>query len=195
MKRRSMIGNPVLVFRYRGQLIDWEFSPEMVDMNGVQVPTWAKERRHGVDGPDLVVKVAVRGGSPEVVELGFQSKPGQSEVRQKHLRALDVDRLASDLYAIFVAEFSEGPSRDDEQRAMRVAEKFVERQRLPRDYRVLNDEVLRQVAEVYRANVSHAPTKAVAKHFSVRDRMASTYVDRARKAGYLPPTKQGQKKA
>lgn len=31
-------------------------------------------------------------------------------------------------------------------------------------------------------------------HFGVKLRMASTYVDRARKAGYLPETKQGQKK-
>jgi hypothetical protein len=78
---------------------------------------------------------------------------------------------------------------------MRVAEKFVERQRLPRDYRVLNDDVLRQVAEIYRANIKHAPTKAVAKHFGVKDRMASTYVDRARRAGHLPRTKQGKKQA
>ena len=31
-------------------------------------------------------------------------------------------------------------------------------------------------------NISHAPTKAVAKAFGVKDRMASTYVDKARKA-------------
>ncbi|MEV3905507.1 hypothetical protein AB0K11_24585 [Mycobacterium sp. NPDC050551] len=189
------LGNVILQMRYRGQLVDWQFSQETVVMDGVDVPSWVQERRHGVGGPDVVVKVAVRDGSPEIVQLSFEAQPGQGEVREKHLRAVDVDRLAADLYATFVAEFSENPSRDDEARAMRVAERFVERQRLPRDYRVLNDEVLRQVADVYRANVSHAPTKAVAKHFSVKDRMASTYVDRARKAGYLPPTKQGQKKA
>ena len=84
---------------------------------------------------------------------------------------------------------------DDYERAARIASKFIERQRLPRDYRVINDELLKKVAEVYRDNIHRAPTKAVAKHFGVKDRMASTYVDRARKAGYLPPTKQGQKKA
>ena len=60
---------------------------------------------------------------------------------------------------------------------------------------MLNDDVLRKVAEVYRKNFEHAPTKAVAKHFALKDRMASTYVDTARKAGYLPPTKQGKKQA
>lgn len=193
MDRPSVLGNAIIQFRHRGQLIDWQFSHETVEMDGVEVPTWVKERRHGVGGPDLVVKVAVRGGSPEVVELNFQAKSGQSEVRQKHLRAVDVDRLASDLYAVFVAEFGDNPSRDDETRAMQAAEKFIERQRLPRDYRVLTNDVLREVAEVYRANFAHAPTKAVAKHFGVKDRMASVYVDRARKAGHLPPTKQGRK--
>ena len=102
--------------------------------------------------------------------------------------------MAIDLYAVLVAEFGENPSRDDEARAMRIAEKFIERQRLPRDYRVLNDDVLRLVAEIYRANIKHAPTQAVAKHFGIKSRMASTYVDRARKRGFLSPTKQGQKK-
>ncbi|BBX25395.1 hypothetical protein [Mycolicibacterium alvei] len=195
MDRPSMIGAPVFRFRYKGQLVDWEFSSETVEFNGVPVPKWATERRHGVGGPDLVIKVAVRDGSPEVVELSFEAKSGQTEVRQKHLRAVEVDQLASDLYAVFVAEFGENPSRDDESRAMRVAEKLIERQRLPRDYRIISDEMLRLVAEVYRTNIERAPTKAVAKHFGVKDRMASTYVDRARKKGFLPPTKQGQKKA
>ena len=132
---------------------------------------------------------------PELVQLRFEVQPGQSEVGEKHVRKLEVNRLATDLYAVFVAEFGADPSRSEEARAMRVAEKFIERQRLPRDYRVLNDEVLQKVAEVYRNDIDHAPTKAVVKHFGVKDRMASTYVDRARKAKHLPPTKQGQKKA
>jgi hypothetical protein len=195
MERPGVLGDAVITFRHKGQLVDWQVSHERVEMNGVQVPVWVKERRHGVGGPNLTVKVAVREGSPEVVELSFRSGPDQSEVRQKHLRAVDVDRLASDLYAVFVAEFGENPTRDDEARAMRVAEKIIERQRLPREYRILTDDVLRQVAEVYRANIKRAPTQAVAKQFGVKDRMASAYVDRARKAGHLPPTKQGQKKA
>jgi hypothetical protein len=48
---------------------------------------------------------------------------------------------------------------------------------------------------VYRQNIDRVPTQAVAKRFGVRPRMASTYVDRARQAGFLPKTKQGMKKA
>jgi hypothetical protein len=168
---------------------------QQVDLGGVQVPAWITERRIGVDGPDLVVTVAIRDGSPDVTQVSFESSADQSEVRQKHLRALDVDRVAVDLYAALVAEFGENPTADASDRAMRAAEKVIEQQRLPREYRILTDDVLRKVAEVYRDNIKHGPTKAVAKHFGVKDRMASTYVDRARKAGHLPATKQGQKKA
>jgi hypothetical protein len=51
------------------------------------------------------------------------------------------------------------------------------------------------VADVCRRNIHRAPTQAVARTFGVKPRMASTYVDRARQANYLPPTKQGKKKA
>jgi hypothetical protein len=54
---------------------------------------------------------------------------------------------------------------------------------------------LESVADVCRRNIHRAPTQAVARTFGVKPRMASTYVDRARQANYLPPTKQGKKKA
>jgi hypothetical protein len=188
-------GETTVRFWYEGQLIEWTRSHGYETIGGVKVAAWVSQRRYGRGGPDMFVKVAVRDGSPEVVELCFTSQPGQSEVRQKHLRAVDVGRLATDLYTYEVTEADADDSPWDYARAERTAEKFIERQRLPRDYRVITDDVLRKVAEVYRQNIGHAPTKAVAKAFGVRDRMASTYVDRARQAGHLPPTKQGQKKA
>jgi hypothetical protein len=62
-------------------------------------------------------------------------------------------------------------------------------------HRAVTPELLKSVAEVYRRNIDRVPTQAVARSFGVKSRMASTYVDRARRAGYLPPTKQGKKKA
>lgn len=61
--------------------------------------------------------------------------------------------------------------------------------------RVISGELLRRVAQVYRANIDHAPTRAVAETFGVKPRMASGYVQRARAAGYLPKTTQGKKQA
>ena len=99
------------------------------------------------------------------------------------------------MYAVEVTDADYDAAPHVYAQAERIAEKFIERQRLPRDYRVITKDLLKKVAEMYRDNIHAAPTKAVAKHFGVKDRMASTYVDRARKAGYLPPTKQDQKKA
>jgi hypothetical protein len=97
------------------------------------------------------------------------------------------------LYAVEVSDWDEDVPLNDY--AQRLAAKFIERQRLPREYRVIDDDLLKQVARVYRENIRRAPTKAVAKRFGLKERMASSYVQRARRKGFLPPTKQGQKKA
>lgn len=188
-------GATTIRFRYEGQLIEWTKSHSYETIGGAKVPAWVSQRRHGRGGPDVFVKVAVRDGSPEVVELCFTSQPGQSEVQRKHLRAVDLARLASDLYAVEVTDADYSAEPFEYAAAERIADKFIERQRLPRDYRVITKDFLKKVAEVYRDNIQHAPTEAVAKHFGVKIRMASTYVDKARRAGYLPPTKQGQKRA
>jgi hypothetical protein len=189
-------GKTSVTLWYEGQLIEWTRSHRYEAIAGVEAPAWVSQRVYGSDGgPDMFVKVAVRDGSPEVVELSIKSRPGQSEVRQKHLRAIDLEQLVTELYATEVSEADHNSTPAEYAAAKRIAEKFVERQRRSRDYRIITNEFLMKVAEVYRENIHHAPTKAVARHFGVRDRMASTYVDRARKAGHLPPTKQGQKKA
>ncbi|MGV0069430.1 hypothetical protein ACRU44_17015 [Mycobacterium colombiense] len=183
-----------LRFRFEGQLITWSRARAYAPMGGFNVPAWVSQQRHGQGEPDMFVKVAVRDGSPEVVELSFISQPGQTEVRQKHLRAIDLHALATDLYTYEVSDADDDVPLSDY--AERLAAKFIERQRLPREYRVINDDFLKEVAQVYRANVDNrAPTKAVAKRFGVKERMAGTYVERARRKGFLPPTKQGQKKA
>jgi hypothetical protein len=194
----ATIGPIYLEMKDRGRQVRWRFSSQRETVEDVEVPTWIEQWQLGGKGPDTFVRVELRNGRPEVVELSFISQPHQNEVQQKHLRSVDVDRLATDLLAYWIcAEFVDPGTPRDKQRepAERAAIHFLERQRIPREYRVISDDFLKSVAEVYRQNIGHAPTKAVAKKFSVRDRMASTYVDRARKAGYLPPTKQGQKKA
>jgi hypothetical protein len=69
---------------------------------------------------------------------------------------------------------------------------------LPQDLRAgrrhVNAELLRQVAEVYRANFDNAPAEAIARTFGVKPRMAHEYVRRARERGFLPPDTQGKKK-
>jgi hypothetical protein len=184
----------VMNWSHQGQTVRWRASWEQVTLDGVDVPAWVEEHRHGGGGPDLTIRAAVRDGVPEVVDLRFAVGAGQGEVRQKHLREFDVDRVAVDLYAGVLAAIKVDVGEDPTE-TTRIAQKFIEHQRLPREYRVINSEFLKQVADVYRQNIAHAPTRAVAKEFGVKPRMASTYVDKARKADLLPPTKQGKKLA
>jgi hypothetical protein len=51
--------------------------------------------------------------------------------------------------------------------------------------RRLSDEMLEEVAQVYRSNVTNKPTQAVADHFGKAHRTAGLYVSRAREAGLL----------
>lgn len=180
-------------FRHEGQLIEWTRSHARATIAGVEVSEWVSQRRHGRGNPDMFVKVAVRDGSPQVVELSFISQRGQSEVRPKHVRDLDLEQLAKDLYAFEVVDADLDDGTAVWERANLAADKFIGRQRLPRDYRRIDDALLREVAEVYRANFSSAPTQAVAKHFGVKDRMAATYVKKARDRNLMSQTKQGKK--
>jgi hypothetical protein len=193
----SISGPLAVTFRHQGHVIDWRCSLENVELDGIAVPKWIEHHRHGISGPDVVIRVEVRDGSPELVELSFQAQPNEGGIQEKHVRAVKTNKQAEDLYAALVADFSSNPTHGSEAYAdvIRRAANFVEQQRLPREYRRLTDDVLRKVADVYRDNIRHAPTQAVAKHFGLQARMASTYVDRARKAGYLPSTNQGRKKA
>ena len=87
------------------------------------------------------------------------------------------------------------PKAGDHPAAFYAAQRFIERQRRPQGYRSITPAFLKAVADVYSRNLDGAPTAAVAKAFGVKSRMASGYVDSARKAGYLPPTSQGKKRA
>jgi hypothetical protein len=58
--------------------------------------------------------------------------------------------------------------------------------------RIVTDDVLRKVAEVYRENVADRPVEAVGGAFRTTHRTAARYVQRAREQGFLPPTTQGK---
>lgn len=175
---------------------------------GTPVPTWVEITTSGGVEPDRYVRVELRDGAPQLVKLAWTSHPDQREIRQKHYRDLDLTALVTDVVsgAFWIAPerpadplltYQEQTRRYVEQirTSKRMAAKFIERQRRPQGYRAITDDLLRSVADVYRSSIDHAPRKAVALHFQVTERMASTYVEQARKKGLLPPTKQGQKKA
>ena len=54
---------------------------------------------------------------------------------------------------------------------------------------------LKEVAALYRDNVDDGPWQAIMDRFDISESTAGRYVLLARKAGYLPPTNPGKKKA
>jgi hypothetical protein len=219
-KWKHVIGDEMcLVYRYQGRVEELRLSAEgqsikkasadSATLGEKRVPKWIELNTSGGAGPDTRVRVEIRDGSPEVVEIAWVSRPGQLDIRQKDLRAINLADLAVDLYTSSGAlPFPEGadgsPPTDDqitqwakETRKRRLESRnFLERQRRPRERRVMTDEFLESVADVYRANVhKRAPTQAVAKEFNVEIRMASTYVRKARERDFLPKTRRGKKQA
>lgn len=195
-----------------GPPISWRISPDTHAIEGLEVPTWIEATIPAEGAPDLFVRIEIRDDAPRVVALSFIAQADQGEVQEKHLRKVHVDQLATDLLAPWVSEQLSDPDvlafwtskglviptmarPEPGEPAQRAARKVFERQRLPPEYRRIDNEFLQQVAQVYRENIGHAPTAAVAEAFSVGYRTAVTYVDKARGKGYLPPTKQGRKKA
>ncbi len=94
--RVAVIIGPIrLQMKYKGRQVEWSFSSEKQTVEGVQIPTWIEQRQLGGSGPDTFIRVELRDGSPQVVQLSFTSEQHQSEVQQKHLRSVDVDRFGN----------------------------------------------------------------------------------------------------
>jgi len=168
------------------------------------LPVWFEIEVDGdLDGPGWFTRIEIRDGAPCCTELRFTSPPGVREIRQIDLRRVQLAALVEDFTAAWSLKVIRG--EDGQVESMEIpwigtaahgqARRAVQRARAVRGRRAITPEVLRTVAEVYRENLSSYPTKAVRETFGVSERMASEYVQRARRAGLLPPTVAGKKKA
>ena len=72
---------------------------------------------------------------------------------------------------------------------IRQAQKVIQH---ARSRRTISDDLLRQVAEVYRANLKDRPGEAVRAVFWVHPRTAARYIRAARDRGFLPETTRGK---
>lgn len=145
-----------------------------------------------LEGPDLSLTIEVRQGIPVYTELVLRSQPGSPDVRNKYLANIHLD----DWLEAIVAACSRrrvGPNTwvgeaDNHAAVVNVRQARAGRPRLAPEHLV-------RVAEIYREHVAGRPTEAVKRAFGVSDRTAARYVQAARKAGILPPTTPGKKKA
>lgn len=188
--------------RITAQLSDSDGSPLAENQWSPSIrflPAWVEFNLDGGNEPDFHCRIELRDGAPRLVEIGYKSREGQAEIRQKHLRATEVSGFMNTAYRHWIIEVRDiwrddpggfaVPAIGEEQH--RVLRNLVYDLRLGRSH--VDTELLRQVAEVYRANFDKAPAAAVAEKFGVKLRMAHEYVRRAREREFLPPTTQGKK--
>jgi hypothetical protein len=204
-KRWKFPGGPGSVEDEHGTVLS--ISDVFVLVEDRLVPEWVNFKLiRGLGDPIIIGRIEIRSDVPQCVKLALIADNRGREIRQSDLRAIEINSLVIDLMAVFsihvdqsdpdVTVFRGGaPGTDGPGGTYTAARRFMERQRKGPGLRDITPELLERVAEVYRANIDHAPTEAVAKTFGVKSRMASTYVQRARAAGFLPPTKQGKKQA
>jgi hypothetical protein len=136
--------------------------------------------------------LAITDGRPECRELRVVAQDGDRGIRQGDLAAIKVDDFTA-------AAFATVSRREDESLLDRVTglstiTKTIAESGGPK-YRTVSPKHLERVAQTYRADVTGAPTRAVAEAFGVPHSTAARWVLRARKAGQLPPTTKGRKQA
>lgn len=176
-------------------MIEVHWAGEWVDVGDYKLPTAFALRdsaRKGSDEPNLLVEFEVRDGVPVCRRVVFEATADGREVRTSDLRRLRVEDLLEDATTnVAHREDSEGEYYRNFQEWRDVVRAVRSKRRDGR--RRISDDVLREVAEVYRANVEQYPTRAVADHLGgVADRTARLYVRRARDAGFLGPSLKGK---
>jgi hypothetical protein len=143
-------------------------------------------------GPIVRLRIAVHDGRPELDGLIVDRREGE-EITSALLDGLPlremvggfVSRIA--VLAAVNAQRSTGQWPADQGEFDSFRDSAVSAASAARRRRVITDELLREVAEVYKANLATGhPTKAVQEHFGRTYRMAGVYVAAARKAKYLP---------
>jgi hypothetical protein len=142
--------------------------------------------------PDIGLRIEVRQGVPVYTEVVLHARSDGPDVRSRDVADIALDDwldaiVAACSYSRLGAADSwvKGDRRDAlaNVRKVRSGRPRISRERLVR------------VAEIYREHFDARPTDAVRRAFGVSDRTAARYVENARKAGLLPPTTPGKKKA
>jgi hypothetical protein len=140
--------------------------------------------------PNVDITWQVVNGSPVCREVCIRAVDTDKEVRCSGLAGVRIEDLLEktikallwthDLRRTDHPEEWIFPSGVAEADAVRQ----VRRARAGRKVKI-TDQLLQEVADIYRANVDRNPTAAVADHFDREPRTARLYVQRARKAGFL----------
>ena len=154
--------------------------------------------RREVDEPIVEIHFAVIDGVPQCRAVVASAIKGKRELRASDLRALPVEDILENVSAQLAEQLTTGdegterrvrrPLVDEWRRGSISAIRGARRQ----GRRRVTDDALREVADVYRANLDGNPTDAVRAHLGVADRTARLWVRRARDAGFLGESLRGK---
>lgn len=147
--------------------------------------------------PEVLITFEVRDGVPQCRRVEVRRTEASREVKSSDLRGVSLEdaletAVARAAYATIDLDgrisISRGPTDATEDRATVQIVREVRRD----SRRRMNDDMLRDVARVYREHVGDRPTAAVADVFDRSHRTAALYVQQARQRGFLGPTSQGK---
>ena len=144
--------------------------------------------RGGENQPDFAMKIEVREGIPQWVEVQLQARPDGPEVRDKDLAVIRLGDWLEQIVAMCSLKYSgTGPGWTSWSKPVddRTAVPDIRRALSGRP-RTVTPERLQQVAEIYRQHFERRPTEAVARSFGVSHRTAARYVQQARWHGSYP---------
>jgi len=147
--------------------------------------------------PEVTLGFEIRDGVPECTRVELRATAKGREVRSSDLRAVRVEDALETAISVAPHEYnvdadgrpSISPVPGNKEQA-RTTVKWARAARKEARRRV-TDDMLREVARVYREN-PYSPTSAVADTFDRAHRTAALYVHQARERGFLGPTSQGK---
>ncbi|MFS3127484.1 hypothetical protein ACLM5J_03670 [Nocardioides sp. Bht2] len=127
---------------------------------------------------------AVIGGRPVCMGAGaFMVEPDDREVQTADLRAIRVRDMLDHGVRYLAAKRSVSQAGSAWEIGPDLGREGVRKVQQAR--RRVNDDQLREVARVYKANLDGAPTAAVRDHFDTSLRTASNWVKRATERGFI----------
>ena len=179
----------------------WDDFGEFVEVENVRMPVEFLLRLPGdADQPRLQIKFEMVDDRPQCRSLHLDAKP-----RGREVAAIDVDVIHRKL-----AQWTEVTVKAVMHEQRKGAERFVIRadfvspdqaskaftaiDKKPKR-RKMTPRFLAEVADLYREYFDENPWKVIADHYTVTEATAARYVVASRKAGYLPKTTPGRKKA
>lgn len=172
----------------------WDEMGEFAELGDYLVPaTFYVRLPSSASEPSLQLTFTVRDGAPVCIDATLQAKTQGRQILPKDFKAIqrDLNNLSEFAFkCVMRASQEKMPGMVDDRSARRAYRTGRNRAR-----RKVTNELLQEVAALYRDTIDSGSWRAIAQRYGVSKTTAGRYILLARKEGYLPPTDPGKKKA